>query len=476
MSFANFIAIVRARWWLVLLVLVVTVGTAVAVSLVLPKKYVATASVVVDVKPDPVSALIYPGLTSPAFMATQVDVLSSDRVALRVVHDLKMTESSEIRDQWRDETDGEGSIEQWLIATLQKHLDIKPSRESNVIAVAYKAADPRFAAAMANAFVQAYIATTLELRVDPAKQYNTFFDDRAKAARAALESAQTRLSAFQRENGIVVNDERVDVEMARLNELSSQLVAMQALSAESTSRQAQAAGASADRLQEVLNNPVIGQLKSDLNRTETRLQELSTRYGENHPQVVEAKANIAEVRARIESETRRVSGGAAVSNTINRQREADTRQALEAQRAKVLRLKATRDEGSVLMRDLEGAQRAFEGVSARLTQSGLESQSTQSNVNVLTQATAPLQPASPNIFINTALSLMVGLVLGLGIVLLLELRDRRVRSTENVVTALKLPLLGVMPKPGSRRTVARRSLAMEQRVLGTNVVSGKGSA
>ena len=459
-----------------LLVLAVTVGTALIVSLRLPKKYLATASVVVDAKPDPVTALIYPGLASPAFMATQVDVLNSERVALRVVRDLKLNENNEIRQQWQEAARGEGTIEQWLSGTLQKSLAVKPSRESNVIAVAYQAPDPRFAAVMANAFVQAYIATTLELRVDPAKQYNTFFDDRAKAARADLEAAQIKLSAFQRQNGIVVNDERVDVEMARLNELSTQLVAIQAVSAESNSRQVQAAGASADRMQEVLNNPVIGQLKSDLNRSETRLQELNTRYGDSHPQVVEAKANIAEVRSRIEAETRRVSGGAAVSNTINRQREADTRAALEAQRAKVLRLKATRDEGSVLMRDLEGAQRAFEGVSARLTQSGLESQSTQSNVNVLTQATAPLRPSSPNIFINTALSVMVGLVLGLGIALLLELRDRRVRSTEDAVTALKVPLLGVMPKPASRRTVAQRSLAMEQRVLGSNVAAGKGAA
>lgn len=476
MSLANFIAIVRARWWLLLLVLVTTVGTAVIVSLQLPKKYLATASVVVDAKPDPISALIYPGMGTPAIMATQVDVLISDRVALRVVRDLKLAESDEIRERWKKETEGRGTIEQWLSDSLQSNLDVKPSRDSNVISVSYLAPDPEFAAALANAFVQAYIATNLELRVDPAKQFNTFFDDRAKAARVTLEEAQAKLSAFQRQNGIVVNDERVDVEMSRLNELSSQLVALQAVSAESTSRQAQAAGASADRLQEVLLNPVIGQLKSDLNRSETRLQELQTRYGENHPQVIEAKANIAQVRSRVEAETRRVSGGAAVSSAINRQREAEIRAALEAQRAKVLRLKSTRDEGSVLMRDLESAQRAFEGVSARLTQSGLESQTTQSNINMLTQAAPPLNPSSPRIAINTALSIIVGLLLGLGIVVLLELRDRRVRSNVDVVNALGLPLLGVIPKPGSRRSGVRRSLAMKQRVLGMSVARGKGAA
>ncbi len=476
MTLANFLAIVRARLWLLLVIMGVTVVTAVVVSFLLPKKYLAVASVVVDAKPDPVSAMIYPGLASPAFMATQVDVLSSDRVALRVVRDLKLTENSDIRQQWQDDTEGQGTVEQWLSDSLKKSLDIQPSKESNVISVAYKAPDPRFAAALANAFVQAYIATTLELRVDPAKQYNNFFDDRAKAARVALEAAQTRLTNFQRQNGIVVNDERLDVEMARLSELSSQLVTFQALTAESSSRQAQATGASADRLQEVLMNPVIGQLKSDLNRSETRLQELSTRYGDNHPQVVEARANIAELRSRVEAETRRVSGGATVANTINRQREADTRAALEAQRAKVVKLKSMRDEGSVLLRDVESAQRAFEGVSARLTQSGLESQSTQSNVNVLSQATAPVKPSSPNILLNTALSVVVGLVLGIGVVLLLELRDRRVRGVEDVMQALKLPILGVMPKPGTRRSGPQRLLGMEQRVLGNNMAPTKGAA
>ena len=58
-----------------------------------------------------------------------------------------------------------------MIELLTKNLDVKPSRESNVIQINYRSPDPRFAAGLANAFAQAYIATTLELRVDPAKQF-----------------------------------------------------------------------------------------------------------------------------------------------------------------------------------------------------------------------------------------------------------------------------------------------------------------
>ena len=475
MTFANFISIVRARWWLVLVVVVVTTVTALVVSLLMPKKYVATATLVIDVKPDPITP-IFSGLNTPSFMATQVDILGSDRVALRVVRNLKLAENPDIVAQWREASQGEGTVEQWLVGLFQRSVDIRPSKESNVIGVAYRAPDPRFAAVLANAFVQAYIDTTLELRVDPAKQYNNFFDQRAQATRDALEAAQAKLSAFQRTNGIAVDDQRLDVETARLNELSSQLVTFQALSAESSSRQAQATGASAERLQEVLMNPVIGSLKAELSRTEAKLQELNTRYGDNFPEVIQAKANIAEMRSRIEAETRRVTGGAAVSNTINRQREAETRAALEAQRSKVLKIKALRDQASVLMRDVESAQRAFGEVSARLSQSVLESHTTQSNVNMLSQATPPTSPASPKTLLNTVLAMVVGGILGLGLVLLLELLDRRVRGVVDLIETLKLPLLGVMPKPGTRRAGAQRLLGMEQRVLGTNATPNRGAA
>src|SRR5205814_8796939 len=135
------------------------------------------------------------------------------------------------------------------------------------------------AAGLANAFSQAYIATTLELRTDPARQFTSFFGAQSKDARETLERAQSKLSSFQREKGIIASDERIDVETARLNELSSQLVQLQAISSESGSRQVQAQGASGDRLQEVLGNPLIASLKADLTRNEARLQELNSKYG-----------------------------------------------------------------------------------------------------------------------------------------------------------------------------------------------------
>lgn len=475
MTFSQLMSVLKARWLVALLVLVVTVGTTVAVSLLLPKQYTANASVVVDFKPDPLTVMVG-GLATSGYMATQVDVMNSERVALRVVRNLKLAENPQVRGQWLEATGGEGNIESWLVETFRKQLDVTPSRESSVITVAYKAPDPQFAAGMANAFVQAYLQTALELRVDPAKQYSSFFDSRAKEARDALEKAQSRLSAFQKDKGIIATDERLDVENARLNELSSQVVMLQALASESGSRQAYARGDSADKLQEVLNNPLISGLKADLSRAEAKLQELNSKYGDNHPQVVEAQANIAGLRSKVDAEVRRVTGGVGVNNAINRQREAEIRAALETQRSKVLRLKAVRDEGAVLQRDVESAQRAFELVMQRLNQSTLEAQNTQSNINLLTAATPPLEPSSPKLVLNTVLAIFLGLLLALGLALLLEMMDRRVRSVDDVSGVLGLTVIGALPKPGARSLIgANRPSLAQQRVVGRLAAPAKGA-
>lgn len=476
MTFSQFIAIIRARLKVFLAVLIGVIVLGIGITLLLPKRYTAVATVVVDIKPDPVSAMMYQSMLNPALMATQVDIIQSDRVARRVVRTLKLTENPQIREEFQSSDDGQGDIETWLVDLLQRDLEVKPSRESSVISVAYKARDPKFAAVLANAFVQSYVDTALGLRVDPAKQYSTFFDNRSKEARETLEVAQARLSKFQRDSGVIMTDERFDVETQRLNELSSQLVGLQALASESSSRQSQVAAGSVEKLQEVTNNPLVASLRSDLSRQEARLQEISARLGDNNPQVVELRASIADTRQKVSSEILRIGGGVGISSNINRQREAQTRSELEAQRAKVLRMKQVRDEGSVIQRDVENAQRSYDTVLARLTQSSLESQTTQSNVVVLAQAVPPLLPSSPKTLLNSILAVFLGTLLALGTVLILELRDRRLRNPEDVIALLGLPVLGILPSLHAKDVKRRRAAnVLQQRLVGQLAAPKKGA-
>jgi capsular polysaccharide biosynthesis protein len=72
----------------------------------------------------------------------------------------------------------------------------------------------------------------------------------------------------------------------------------------------------------------------------------------------------------------------------------------------------------------------------------------------LTTAQPPAEASSPKILINTALSVFLGALLAIGVALLLELNDRRVRSAEDAVAVLGLPVLGTLPKPNAKRFAA----------------------
>lgn len=470
MNFVQFLAILRARRKLAIIILFVTLIPALVLSLLLPKSYTATASIVVDSsKPDPLAAVLYAGGANPSLMATQADVIQSDRVALKVVRNLKLNENPQIREQWQDATGGQGTIEQWLASTFQKAMDVKPSRDSNVLMLTYRARDPKFAAALANAFVSAYLETNIEMRVEPARMYSSFFDQRAKEARETLEKAQAKVSEFQKEKGIIASDERLDVENARLNELSSQYIGLQSLASDSGSRQAAARGASSDRMQEVLNNPLISSLKADQARLNARLQELTSKLGDKNPQVIETRANLAELKTRIDTETAKVTTSLGINNSINQQRAGDIKAQLEAQRAKVLQMKAVRDDGAVLQRDVENAQRIYDQILQRLNQTTLESLATTSNISVLSQAVAPVEPTSPKILLNMVVALFAGTLLAVGVVVAMELLDRRVRSVEDVAIAVGLPIIGVLPSPQAKRLFGKKVVKanlMQQRLLG----------
>src|SRR5262245_8182839 len=202
--------LLRARYKVMLCTLLTVLAVGVAVFLLVPKQYTSAAGLVFDVRaPDPVSGVATPVANASFYVIGQADVINSTRVARKVVAQLRLIESPAAKQQWLDATDGQGNYEIWLAVAIRKYLKVTATRESNVVAVAYTSEDPNFAAAAANAFAQAYIDATIELKTDPARQFARWFDEQGKVARTNLEKAQARLSEFLQKHGIVTKDENL---------------------------------------------------------------------------------------------------------------------------------------------------------------------------------------------------------------------------------------------------------------------------
>ena len=281
MTVHQFLLILRARYKTIVLVILACMVAAVAANLLLPKTYKASTSVLVDMRtPDPVAgANMGGGVVSASYMATQVDIIGGDLVAQRVVKMLKLDQDSENKAAWLKATGGRGSLESWLADGLKMDLVVQPARESNVINIVYKGSDPERTATVANTFAQAYLDINLSLKTEPARLYATWFDEQTKASRAKLEEAQARLSDYQQKAGIVSTDERVDYETAKLAQISTQLTAVQGETTDSQSKR----NGRGDTVAEIMQNPLINSLKTDIARLEAKVQENNVNLGVNHP-------------------------------------------------------------------------------------------------------------------------------------------------------------------------------------------------
>jgi len=453
MNLGLLLRILKSRLGLIALILAVTLGAVGTASFLMPKVYSSSTVVFVDVKSlDPVLGSTVPSpQTVRGLLATQREIVESDRVVHAVIREIGLDRDPETVAAWQQDTGGTGDILTWLSTGMLKSLSVTPSNEGTTLTITYEARNPKTAADLANAFARQYVQAILALRAEPAKQSADYFEEQVAAYRKRLREAQAKMSAFQQSSGIVATDERLDIENQRLQELSTQLVAVQGLAAESRARRAAIDRDGREALPEVVSSPLVQALKTELGRAEARLQEMSARLGVNHPQYVSTRAEVAALSSRLNAEIEKVSRSVAAAASTNVQREAEIRAALDAQREKVLRLRKDRDQLLAMEREVADAQRALDLVAQRLTQTNLESLSPQSNLSILSPALVPAEPARPQPLLNMIVGAFVGLLLGLLAALSIEALKRPVRTAEDLLQAVEIPVLAVLPPSRTRR-------------------------
>ena len=451
MDLNQFILALRARRKAFLIAFAATVFTAIAVALIVPKKYVATATLMADARDEQAMSPIRMSPRERAgYYQTQIDLLTSSRIATQVAKDLKLAQRPGWRDAWESDTGGAGSIDDWIAAQLKEKVLVDTS-VSNLLMVNFASDNPRFAAEVANGFANAYLNISLQLRTEPTREAAVWFDEQLKTLRTQVVQGQTKLNSYQKQKGILVEDGRMDVESTRLTELSTQLMAARNATMDAQARHKQAteileSGASPEAIPDVLSNAYLTGLKTDLGRIEGRIEQENATLGANHPQVLRSAAEAQGLRDKLKAETKKVVAGLGNAVQNGRKREADLQAAIEAQNQRLLALKDWRIEMTGMTREIEAAQRSYDAVLARYMQNKIDSSAKTTNVMLLAPAIEPLKPVHPKVGLIAGLSVVLGLLLATGIVYVLEMLDRRVRSRHDLESRLAVPSLGRLSK------------------------------
>jgi polysaccharide biosynthesis transport protein len=450
LTLAQLLRILRARRLLIAVIVIACAAAGAGVSLWLPSVYLAQVAMVADVKDtDPVTGNAVRSQALTNYLNTQADIITSRAVALKVVEKLNLAADRSLQGMFQERSHGAGSLREWIADRLTGNLEVELARSSNVFRINYAASNAGDAALLANNFADAYIQTTIELKMDPARRQSSWFDEQLLGLRKTLEAAQEKLSNYQRENTLVTTDGRLDIETARLGGMSTELMAVQTEASDARTRRDQMKRAleagRTEELPDVVRNGLVQSMKADLTRAEGKLAEAAERYGPNHPQYVAAAAEVNSLRRRMNSELSTALGSIEQAAQIAERRAAGMQVALDDQKRRILELKRTNDEREVLSREVESAQRTYDAATQRASAVRLESQLDQGTVAVLAPAMPPLDPARPRPLLNTVAALLFGLAIGIGLAVALEWRDRRVRSAADIPAATGVLLLAEFP-------------------------------
>lgn len=333
----------------------------------------------------------------------------------------------------------------WLVDLYLERLGIDPIPESRLVRLYFSSSDPELAARVVNTHASVYIAQGLELRMRANDEARRFLEGRLSELRSRLERSEAALNSYRREQGIVSLDGKANVVIDRLADLNQRLTAAEAerIGAEADFRLV--GQRSADWLPAVLESTVVKALKEELARLDGEYASLSTRFKPGYPRVAQLKAQIAEGRRRLVHEVKSIAGGIESAYLAAKAREDDLRAQMDAQKAAALRLKDASVEYAILEHDAETARQLYGSVRQRIQETNVAAELRSSNVFIIDGASPPLEPSSPRTGRNLAFAMLLGLLGGVGLALLAEYLDSRLKSPQDVERYLGLASLGVVP-------------------------------
>ncbi len=487
----NIFLILRKRVWLILGVFTATILLAEIITYQTPKMYSSTASLNFDFRSsNPLDDRGGAILTQNSYITTQVGILQSLNVAQKVVDGLTDYERTRLvkalnakystldkiiywlkssikhlltPSDGKDHAGMGGGLEgpgdalrlsasyDWLAEAIGTNLDVSTEYESRIVKVSYFSTDPQIAALMADRFAEAYIATNLEMVINPARKSKVWFDEQLKSLRGRLVDAQAKLTAYQQQEGIVSSDERIDIESSHLRSLADQLTAAQettrnAESAKHKLKEVLARGDSLMTFEPVFNNAVVQNIKANIRDLEGQLVESSNSLGANHPKIRKLRSELAAARNRLSTEVQVITDGIENAADLSKEREHSLEQALEAQKKLVLTLKSEHDKIAVLQRDVDSAQQSYNSALNDLNTSSLQSMVDQTSVSIVDHATVPKFHTIPSVMKNLAIGAFGGLILGIGVALFMDVFVRKIHSNEDLVNEVGVPLLGHLKK------------------------------
>jgi succinoglycan biosynthesis transport protein ExoP len=463
---------------------VVATGAVVAVILGLAyivtavPQYTATSDILIDSQKDKneLSASIAELTFDTSAIDSQVEVLKSEKIALAVIKTLNLTHDPEFMGargallgravaffrsifdggNWflsRDKSEAEqdADLHRAAITHLKDNVDVRRVARTYVLAVDYTSPDRARAAAVANAYADAYLNEQLEAKFDATRRAAGWLQTRLAELKQSSIDSDLAIQKFKAEKGLIVTggDKPGLISDQQLSDLNSQMVLAHSDTAKAEAQYAQIEDLLKSRrvgaaVPDSLSNPVINDLREKfLGASKTEAQ-LESKLGSGHLQVLNLRREMQEYERLIFEELQRIAESYRSQAQVARSKE----QSLSLSMSGLVGENAETNQAMVQLRELEREAETYRNLYQTFMQryqEAVQQQSFQVNeARVITAATPPPYPSYPKRGLILALSLVLGVMAGSGVAALREYRDRVFRVASQVRDELGLEFLGML--------------------------------
>jgi len=480
----DYFRIFRRRKWAVWIPVAAAMGIAAFLYTQAQQRYVAEVVVAIDVRRVqvlPVDAVVSQLPQDSPVLRTELDVISSRTMADRVVRILEhegyqradiappLVENFRqkierwIGDGWRvvvgqpspDQSEpqsdaGETPSQRDVIDRLLGNLLVSNDGRSYTIFISYVAEDPKFAAAAANAFGEAYLSYQASVQSEATRQASEWLGAKLDDLRQRLEASEATAERFRRDAGLVESD-GMTLATQRINALNLELVQVRSSRADAEARLETAKTLSQtegglDNFAQVLGSATIQSLRAEQAKVERSLSELQATGTIKSSQLPSLQSQLDSLKQQIAVEVQRILKSLDNELDVARRKETALQAAFDEAEVDLSNNSDARVQLNQLEREATADRTIYETYLNRYKQTIEQEGYAVREARMVSEAEPPSVPASPKLVPYAALGLLAGLGFGFGLALLRENLDDRVRSPEELERAVGVPVIDLVPQ------------------------------
>ncbi|MBJ7498457.1 MAG: polysaccharide biosynthesis tyrosine autokinase [Sphingopyxis sp.] len=459
-------AVLRRRWMVLLAAMLAAIVIAAAAWLVAEPRYLATAQVALERTAERVINVdsVVP-TTDPdsAAVDTEVQALRSPELIGRVVDRLKLAANpafNEAAGQRAPSAQPDLIGRQRAIGTLMSGLTVKRDGLSYAISVSYEGGTPVQAAQIANALVDDYVSGQAGAKVYATQRARGFLEQRLQELRAQVLGAERAVADYRAAHNLFAVSEASTVTQQELSGLTTQLAQAKAENAAAQARLSAAraqlnGGRNGEELGDSLDSPVVSQLRAQRAEAAREVAALEKRYGPRHPALLQAQSQLRTADEAIAGEVQRIVSNVSIQASIASQRAGSLAGSVAQSQGKLASDNAASVRLGELERNAESARTLYQAFLDRYRQTVAQSGLERSDAYIVSRARVPGAPSSPNMLIYAAMAVVGGLGVGVLLVVLLQLLERGLETSDAIEETLGLSTLAAIPDastlPGYRK-------------------------